>query len=163
MQKGSKMQKINKLSIVVEFKDGRDATLQKINDVKEYRGFWILINGEYYINTICSSNLKTPPKPEETGYSVGFEFTGNVIEHLHDKISNKKTLSKNEQKEFYEKVNLSDPIVIVSGKLISFKEILHKHTNIQFWTLKEKMTSKEKLLYSFFPVFADDFINLIGQ
>lgn len=149
----------------VKFRDGQDAVLQKIDNIKEYRGFWILINGEYFINNICDSNLKTPPppKPEETGYSVGFEFTGNVIEHLYNKILKNETLSKNEQKEFYEKVNLSDPVVIVSGKLVSFKEILHKHTNIQFWTLKEKMTSKEKLLYSFFPVFADDFINLIGQ
>ena len=79
----------------------------------------------------------------------------NLLEHLYNKIKNKQELSEYEKKDFYDLVNLSEPIRLYRGIKYDFREILVKVKNVQFWTISEKPNEEEKTIYESGPVYAD--------
>ena len=137
----------------VKTKDGEKIKLEIIENIDDYRGFYFLHKDGVYTkanyNSASFENIKT-------GYSRGYELKGeNCIEHLYLKLLKGSDLSRNERAEFYEKINLRDPVTKASGIIYDFRGILHKRENIQFWTLLEKFSKEEKELYQSYRVDAD--------
>ena len=137
----------------VKTKDGEKIKLEIIENIDDYRGFYFLHKDGVYTkanyNSASIENIKT-------GYSRGYELKGeNCIEHLYLKLLKGSDLSRNERAEFYEKINLRDPVTKASGIIYDFRGILHKRENIQFWTLLEKFSGKEIEIYQSDRVEAD--------
>ena len=92
----------------------------------------------------------------EQKYTRGYEVEGsNLIKHLYNKIKNKQALSDYEKKDFYDLVNLSEPVKLYRGITYDFREILVKVKNVQFWTISEKPNEEEKTIYKSSNVYAD--------
>ena len=134
----------------IKTKDGTKAKLEIIEDLSKYRGFYyifpdgILTKASYYLRDV------------EQKYTRGYELeASNLLEHLHDKIKNKQELSEYEKKDFYDLVNLAEPVRLYRGIKYDFREILVKVKNVQFWTISEKPNKEEKTIYESDNVYAD--------
>ena len=130
--------------------DGTKTKLEIIADLSKYRGFYyifpdgILTKASYYLRDV------------EQKYTRGYELeASNLLEHLHDKIKNKQELSEYEKKDFYDLVNLAEPVRLYRGIRYDFREILVKVKNVQFWTISEKPNKEEKAIYKSSNVYAD--------
>ena len=134
----------------IKTKDGTKAKLEIIEDLSKYRGFYyifpdgILTKASYYLRDV------------EQKYTRGYELeASNLLEHLHDKIKNKQELSEYEKKDFYDLVNIAEPVRLYRGIKYDFREILVKVKNVQFWTISEKPNEEEKTIYESGAVYAD--------
>ena len=130
--------------------DGTKTKLEIIEDLSKYRGFYyifpdgILTKASYYLRDV------------EQKYTRGYELEAfNLLEHLYDKIKNKQELSEYEKKDFYDLVNLAEPVRLYRGIKYDFREILVKVKNVQFWTISEKPNKEEKTIYESGTVYAD--------
>ena len=133
--------------------DGTDIKLELIEDISKYRGFYFIFpNGDKTKANYNSSCLKDV----EMKYTRGYEIeASNLLEHLFNKIKNKQELSDYEKKDFYELVNLGEPVRLYRGIRYDFREILVKVKNVQFWTISEKPNKEEKTIYESGNVYAD--------
>ena len=130
--------------------DGTKAKLEIIEDLSKYRGFYyifpdgVLTKARYYLRDV------------EQKYTRGYEIeASNLLEHLFDKIKNKQELSEYEKKDFYDLVNLAEPVRLYRGIKYDFREILVKVKNVQFLTISEKPNEEEKTIYESGNVYAD--------
>ena len=133
--------------------DGTNIKLELIEDISKYRGFYFIFpDGDKTKANYNSSSLKDI----ELKYTRGYEVEGsNLIDHLFDKIKNKQELSEYEKKDFYELINLREPVRLYRGIKYDFREILVKVKNVQFWTISEKPNKEEKAIYKSSNVYAD--------
>ncbi len=134
----------------IKTKDGTKAKLEIIEDLSKYRGFYyifpdgILTKASYYLRDV------------EQKYTRGYELeASNLLEHLYNKIKNKQALSDYEKKDFYDLVNLAEPVRLYRGIKYDFREILVKVKNVQFWTISEVPNKEEKTIYESGTVYAD--------
>ena len=134
----------------IKTKDGTAIKLELIEDISKYRGFYyifpdgILTKASYYLRDV------------EQKYTRGYELeASNLLEHLHDKIKNKQELSEYEKKDFYDLVNLAEPVRLYRGIKYDFREILVKVKNVRFWTISEVPNKEEKTIYESGAVYAD--------
>ena len=133
--------------------DGTNIKLELIEDISKYRGFYFIFpNGDKTkanYNSFCLKDV-------EQKYTRGYELEApNLIDHLFDKIKNKQELSEYEKKDFYDLVNLAEPVRLYRGIKYDFREILVKVKNVQFWTISEKPNKEEKTIYESGAVYAD--------
>ena len=137
----------------IKTKDGTNIRLELIEDISKYRGFYFIFqNGDKTKANYNSSCLKDV----EYRYKRGYEIEGsNLIDHLFDKIKNKQELSEYEKKDFYELINLSEPVKFYRGIKYDFREILIKVKNVRFWTISEIPNKEEKTIYESSDVYAD--------
>ena len=137
----------------IKTKDGTNIKLELIEDISNYRGFYFIFpNGDKTKANYNSSCLKDV----EEKYTRGYELeASNLLEHLFDKIKNKQELSEYEKKDFYDLVNLAEPVRLYRGIKYDFREILVKVKNVQFWTISEKLNKEEKTIYESGTVYAD--------
>ena len=137
----------------IKTKDGTDIKLELIEDISKYRGYYfIFTDGDKTKANYNSSSLKDI----ELKYTRGYEVEGsNLIEHLYNKIKNKQELSEYEKKDFYELINLAEPVRLYRGIKYDFREILIKLKNVRFWTISEKPNKEEKAIYESGNVYAD--------
>ena len=134
-------------------KDGTDIKLELIEDISKYRGYYFIFpDGDKTKANYNSSSLKDI----ELKYTRGYELeASNLIDHLFDKIKNKQELSEYEKKDFYDLVNLSEPVKLYRGITYDFREILVKVKNVRFWTISEVPNKEEKTIYESGNVYAD--------
>ena len=138
----------------IKTKDGTKAKLEIIEDLSKYRGFYYIFpDGEitkanYYLEDVRQN------------YTRGYPLeASNLVEHLYNKIKNNQELSEYEKKDFYELINLSNPVRRYRGIIYDFREILVKVKNVRFWTISEKPNKEEKIIYESGPVYADYTLN----
>ena len=134
----------------IKTKDGTKTKLEIIEDLSKYRGFYyifpdgVITKANYYLRDV------------EQKYTRGYNLkASNLLEHLYNKIKNKQELTDYEKKDFYELVNLSEPVRLYRGIEYDFREILVKVKNVQFWTISEKPNKEEKSIYESGNVYAD--------
>ena len=134
--------------------DGTNIKLELIEDISKYRGFYFIFpNGD---KTKANYNSFCLKEVIEQKYTRGYELeASNLLEHLHDKIKNKQELSEYEKKDFYDLVNLAEPVRLYRGIKYDFREILVKVKNVQFWTISKKPNKEEKTIYESGAVYAD--------
>ena len=130
--------------------DGTKTKLEIIEDLSKYRGFYyifpdkVLTKASYYLRDV------------EQKYTRGYEIEdSNLLEHLYNKIKNKQELSEYEKKDFYDLVNLAEPVRLYRGIRYDFREVLVKVKNVQFWTISEVLSKEEKTIYESGTVYAD--------
>ena len=130
--------------------DGTKTKLEIIEDLSKYRGFYyifpdgILTKASYYLRDV------------EQKYTRGYELeASNLIDHLFDKIKNKQELSEYEKKDFYELINLREPVKYFNSIAYDFREILVKVKNVRFWTISEVPNKEEKTISESGTVYAD--------
>ena len=137
----------------IKTKDGTAIKLELIEDISKYRGFYFIFpDGEITKANYNSSCLKDVEQKYTRGYPLE---ASNLLEHLYNKIKNKQELSEYEKKDFYDLVNLAEPVRLYRGIKYDFREILVKVKNVQFWTISEKPNEEEKSIYESGPVYAD--------
>ena len=137
----------------IKTKDGTAIKLELIEDISKYRGYYfIFLDGDKTKANYNSSCLKDVEEKYTRGYTLE---ASNLLEHLYNKIKNKQELSDYEKKDFYDLVNLSEPVRLYRGIKYDFREILVKVKNVQFWTISEKPNKEEKTIYESGPVYAD--------
>ena len=102
--------------------DGTNIKLELIEDISKYRGFYFIFpNGDKTKANYNSFSLKDI----ELKYTRGYKVEGyNLIDHLFDKIKNKQELSEYEKKDFYEIINLREPVIFFNSIVYDFREIL---------------------------------------
>ena len=134
----------------IKTKDGTNAKLEIIEDLSKYRGFYyifpdgVLTKANYYLRDV------------EQKYTRGYTLeASNLLEHLYNKIKNKQELSEYEKKDFYELINLREPVKYFNSIAYDFREILIKVKNVRFWTISEVPNKEEKTIYESGPVYAD--------
>ena len=137
----------------VKTKDGEKIKLEIIEDFVNYRGFYFLHKDGVYTkanyNSFCLKDV-------EQKYTRGYELEApNLIDHLFDKIKNKQELSEYEKKDFYELINLREPVKNFNSIAYDFREILIKVKNVRFWTISEVPNKEEKTIYESGTVYAD--------
>ena len=134
--------------------DGTNIKLELIEDISKYRGFYFIFpNGD---KTKANYNSSCLEEDIEQKYARGYKIkTSNLIEHLYNKIKNKQELSDYEKKDFYELINLREPVVYFNSIKYDFREILIKVKNVRFWTVSEKPNKEEKTIYESGNVYAD--------
>ena len=133
--------------------DGTNIKLELIEDISKYRGFYFIFPGgdktKANYNSFCLKDV-------EQKYTRGYEIeASNLLEHLYNKVKNKQELSDYEKKDFYDLVNLSEPVRLYRGIKYDFREILVKVKNVRFWTISEKPNKEEKTIYESGTVYAD--------
>ena len=137
----------------IKTKDGTDIKLELIEDISKYRGYYFIFpNGDKTKANYNSSCLKDVEEKYTRGYTLE---TSNLLEHLYNKIKNKQELSNYEKKDFYELINLREPVVYFNSIDYDFREILVKVKNVHFWTISEKPNKEEKTIYKSGNVYAD--------
>ena len=137
----------------IKTKDGTNIKLEIIEDLSKYRGFYYIFpDGEITKANYNSFCLKDVEEKYTRGYTLE---ASNLLEHLYNKIKNKQELSEYEKKDFYDLVNLSEPVKLYRGITYDFREILVKVKNVQFWTISEKPNKEEKTIYESSTVYAD--------
>lgn len=134
----------------IKTKEGTNVKLEIIEDLSKYRGFYYIFpEGEITKATYYLSNV-------EQNYTRGYPLEApNLVEHLYNKIKNKQELSDYEKKDFYELINLKEPVKLYRGVKYDFREILVKVKNVRFWIISEKPNKEEKLIYKSSNVYAD--------
>ena len=137
----------------IKTKDGTDIKLELIEDISNYRGYYFIFpDGDKTKANYNSSCLKDV----EHRYRRGYELeASNLIDHLFDKIKNKQELSEYEKKDFYEMINLREPVIFFNSIAYDFREILIKVKNVRFWTISEVPNKEEKTIYESGAVYAD--------
>ena len=137
----------------IKTKDGTDIKLELIEDISKYRGYYFIFpDGDKTKANYNNSSLKDI----ELKYTRGYKIEGsNLIDHLFDKIKNKQELSEYEKKDFYDLVNLAEPVRLYRGIKYDFREILVKVKNVRFWTISEVPNKEEKTIYESETVYAD--------
>ncbi len=141
----------------IKTKDGTTAKLEIIEDLSKYRGFYYIFpDGEITKANYNSSCLKDVEDKYTRGYTLE---ASNLLEHLYNKIKNKQELSDYEKKDFYDLVNLSEPVRLYRGIKYDFREILVKVKNVRFWTISKKPNKEEKSIYESGHVYADYILN----
>ena len=137
----------------IKTKDGANIKLELIEDISKYRGFYYIFpDGDTTKANYNSSCLKDVEEKYTRGYPLE---ASNLLEHLYNKIKNKQELSDYEKKDFYDLVNLSEPVRLYRGIEYDFREILVKVKNVHFWTISEKPNKEEKTIYKSGAVYAD--------
>ena len=137
----------------IKLKDSTNTKLEIIEDLSKYRGFYYIFpDGEITKASYNSFCLKDVEEKYTRGYSLE---ASNLLEHLFNKIKNKQELSDYEKKDFYDLVNLSEPVKLYRGITYDFREILVKVKNVHFWTISEKPNKEEKAIYKSSNVYAD--------
>ena len=137
----------------IKTKDGTAIKLELIEDISKYRGYYFIFpNGDKTKANYNSFCLKDVEEKYTRGYTLE---ASNLIEHLYDKIKNKQELSEYEKKDFYDLVNLAEPVRLYRGIKYDFREILVKVKNVQFWTISEVLNKEEKTIYESGTVYAD--------
>ena len=137
----------------IKTKDGTKAKLEIIEDLSKYRGFYYIFpDGEITKANYNSSCLKDVEEKYTRGYTLE---ASNLLEHLYNKIKDKQELSEYEKKDFYELINIRNPVRLYRGIIYDFREILVKVKNVRFWTISEKPNKEEKSIYESGPVYAD--------
>ena len=133
--------------------DGTNIKLELIEDISNYRGYYFIFpDGDKTKANYNSSCLKDV----EHRYRRGYELeASNLIDHLFDKIKNKQELSEYEKKDFYEMINLREPVIFFNSIAYDFREILVKVKNVRFWTISEVPNKEEKTIYESGAVYAD--------
>ena len=134
-------------------KDGTAIKLELIEDISKYRGYYFIFpdgdKTKANYNSFCLKDV-------EQKYTRGYELEApNLIDHLFDKIKNKQELSEYEKKDFYDLVNLAEPVRLYRGIKYDFREILVKVKNVRFWTISEVPNKEEKKIYESGTVYAD--------
>ena len=138
----------------IKTKYGANIKLELIEDISNYRGYYFIFpDGDKtkanYNNSSCLEDIKYR-------YRRGYEIeASNLIDHLFDKIKNKQELSEYEKKDFYEIINLREPVTYFNGIAYDFREILVKVKNVRFWTISEVPNKEEKTIYESGTVYAD--------
>ena len=137
----------------IKTKDGTDIKLELIEDISNYRGYYFIFpDGDKTKANYNSSCLKDV----EYRYRRGYELeASNLIDHLFDKIKNKHELSEYEKKDFYELIDLREPVSYFNSITYDFREILVKVKNVRFWTISEVPNKEEKTIYESGNVYAD--------
>ena len=134
----------------IKTKDGTKIKLELIDDISKYRGYYYIFpDGD---KTKANYYLRDVEQKYTRGYSIE---ASNLLEHLFNKIKNKQELSEYEKKDFYDLVNIAEPVRLYRGIRYDFREILVKVKNVQFWTISEVPNKEEKLIYESGPVYAD--------
>ena len=134
----------------IKTEDGTAIKLELIEDISKYRGFYYifpdgkLTKAAYYLRDVKQNYTR--------GYSLE---ASNLLEHLFNKIKNKQELSDYEKKDFYDLVNIAEPVRFYRGIRYDFREILVKVKNVQFWTISEVPNKEEKTIYESGTVYAD--------
>ncbi len=137
----------------IKTKDGTNIKLELIEDISNYRGYYFIFpDGDKTKANYNSSSLKDVEYRYRRGYEIE---ASNLIDHLFDKIKNKQELSEYEKKDFYEMINLREPVKYFNSIAYDFREILVKVKNVQFWTISEKPNEEEKTIYKTGNVYAD--------
>ena len=137
----------------IKTKEGINIKLEIIEDLSKYRGFqYIFPDGEITKAKYNSFCLKDVEEKYTRGYTLE---ASNLLEHLYNKIKDKQELSEYEKKDFYDLVNLSEPVRLYRGIKYDFREILVKVKNVHFWTISEKPNEEEKTIYKSGNVYAD--------
>ena len=138
----------------IKTKDGTKAKLEIIEDLSKYRGFYYIFpDGGITKANYNSSCLK---EVIEEKYTRGYTLeASNLLEHLYDKIKNKQELSEYEKKDFYELIDLREPVLYFNSIAYDFREILVKVKNVRFWTISEVPNKEEKTIYESGNVYAD--------
>ena len=137
----------------IKTKDGTGIKLELIEDISKYRGFYYIFpDGDKTKANYNSSCLKDVEEKYTRGYSIE---ASNLLEHLFNKIKNKQELSEYEKKDFYDLVNIAEPVRLYRGIRYDFREILVKVKNVQFWTISEVPNKEEKTIYESGNVYAD--------
>ena len=133
--------------------DGTNIKLELIEDISKYRGYYFIFpDGDITKANYNSSCLKDVEYRYRRGYEIE---ASNLIDHLFDKIKNKHELSEYEKKDFYELIDLREPVIYFNSIAYDFREILVKVKNVQFWTISEKPNKEEKTIYESGAVYAD--------
>ena len=137
----------------IKTKDGTDIKLELIEDISNYRGYYFIFpDGDKTKANYNSSCLKDV----EYRYRRGYELeASNLIDHLYNKIKNKHELSEYEKKDFYELIDLREPVIFFNSIAYDFREILVKVKNVRFWTISEIPNKEEKTIYESGNVYAD--------
>ena len=145
----NKFKKFKKIKTI----DGTNIRLELIEDISKYRGYYFIFpDGDKTKANYNSSCLKDV----EYRYRRGYELEApNLIDHLFDKIKNKQELSEYEKKDFYELINLREPVKYFNSIAYDFREILIKVKNVRFWTISEVPSKEEKTIYESGTVYAD--------
>ena len=126
----------------IKTKDGTAIKLELIEDISKYRGYYFIFpNGDKTKANYNSSCLKDVEEKYTRGYTLE---ASNLLEHLYNKIKNKQELSDYEKKDFYDLVDLSEPVRLYRGIKYDFREILVKVKNVHFWTISEKTKQRRK-------------------
>ena len=142
----SSLKKFKKIKTI----DGTNIKLELIEDISKYRGFYYIFpDGEM---TTATSYLRDVKQNYTRGYPLE---ASNLLEHLYNKIKNKQELSDYEKKDFYDLVNLGEPVRLYRGISYDFREILVKVKNVRFWTISEVPNKEEKTIYESGAVYAD--------
>ena len=137
----------------IKTKDGTDIKLELIEDISNYRGYYFIFpDGDKTKANYNSSCLKDIEHRYRRGYEIE---ASNLIDHLFDKIKNKQELSEYEKKDFYEMINLREPVIFFNSIEYDFREILVKVKNVRFWTISEVPNKEEKTIYESGDVYAD--------
>lgn len=134
----------------IKTKNGTNIKLEIIEDLSKYRGFYYIFpDGE-----MTQANYYLPNVKQKCTRGYPLEAS-NIVEHLYNKIKNKQELSEYEKKDFYEMINLKEPVRLYKGVKYDFREILVKVKNVRFWTISEKPNKEEKLIYKSNSIYAD--------
>ena len=113
--------------------DGTNIKLELIEDISKYRGYYFIFpDGDITKANYNSSCLKDVEYRYRRGYEIE---ASNLIDHLFDKIKNKHELSEYEKKDFYELIDLREPVIFFNSIAYDFREILVKVKNVRFWTI----------------------------
>ena len=133
--------------------DGTNIKLELIEDISKYRGYYFIFpDGDITKANYNSSCLKDVEYRYRRGYEIE---ASNLIDHLFDKIKNKHELSEYEKKDFYELIDLREPVIFFNSIAYDFREILVKVKNVRFWTISEVPNKEEKTIYESGAVYAD--------
>ena len=133
--------------------DGTNIKLELIEDISKYRGYYFIFpDGDITKANYNSSCLKDVEYRYRRGYEIE---ASNLIDHLFDKIKNKHELSEYEKKDFYELIDLREPVIFFNSIAYDFREILVKVKNVRFWTISEVPKKEEKKIYESGTVYAD--------
>ncbi len=118
------------MKIKLKLKDGRFIESEIIQDITKFRGFYYLMDNGNYV--VAKGNSSAIVGLKNMSYTRGYVLTdGDYLEeHLFNKLSNSKKLSKYELLDFYDKVPLTRPCHLRGN--LDFRGVLYKHTNIQF-------------------------------
>jgi len=117
--------------------------LKKIKDVSKYRGFYFVDNkGNMYADDGKLHNSKL-----EVKYSRGFELSlgESSVEHIFNKLLAKIQLTKNERKEFEEKVSPTGVIVRVNGVVYNFANVLERLPILNAFVIDRKNITRHEL------------------
>ena len=137
----------------IKTKDGTDIKLELIEDISNYRGYYFIFpDGDKTKANYNSSCLKDVEYRYRRGYEIE---ASNLIDYLFDKIKNKQELSVYEKKDFYELIDLREPVIFFNSIAYDFREILVKVKNVRFWTISEVPNKEEKTIYESGTVYAD--------